>query len=179
MFDIARRLGSPLVVITGGMRNEDDPKSLDNGVEFLQELAKRIPEYSEVRLALEPHYNSRLMTLEDFRYVFRHINSPQIGITVDTGHFYSAGVDIPAFIREFGKKIFNVHLKDHAGKQSVPIGEGEIDLKGIVKALDETGYEGALAIEIEPIDAEKLPGYVRDAYVYMRRLVKEVTGQEV
>jgi sugar phosphate isomerase/epimerase len=178
MFDIARRLGSPLVVITGGRRNEEDPKSLDNSVEFLQELAKRIPEYPEVRLALEPHYNSRLMTLEDFRYVFKHINNSQIGITVDTGHFYTAGVDISAFIHEFGKKVFNVHLKDHVGQQSVPIGEGEIDLKGIVKALDEIGYEGALAIEIEPVDPEKLPGYARDAYIYMRRLVKEVTGQE-
>ncbi|MDR0554494.1 MAG: TIM barrel protein, partial [Treponema sp.] len=85
---------------------------------------------------------------------------------------------IPAFIREFGKKVFNVHLKDHIGKQSVPIGEGEIDLRGIVKALDETGYEGALAIEIEPEEPAKLPGYVKDALVYMRRLVKEVTGQD-
>jgi sugar phosphate isomerase/epimerase len=178
MFEVARRLGSSLVVITGGARNEDDPKALDNGVEFLQELAKRIPEYPEVRLALEPHFNSRLMTLEDFRYVFKHVNSPQVGITVDTGHFYKAGVDMPALIREFGKKIFNIHLKDHIGMQSVPIGEGEIDLKGIIKTLDEIGYEGALAIEIESVDPENKPSQIRDSYVYMRRLVKEVTGQE-
>jgi sugar phosphate isomerase/epimerase len=178
MFEIAKKMESPLVVITGRRSNTEDPQALKNCVDFLGELSKRITEYPGIKLALEPHYGSTLSKRDDFRYIFDHIDSPQIGITVDTGHFHSAEVDTIAFIREFGKKVINIHLKDHKGKQSVPIGEGEIDLKGIVKALDDGGYEGALAIEIEPKDPEKLPGYARDSYVYMRRIVKEVTGQE-
>jgi len=178
MFEIAKIMESPLVVITGRRSNTDDPDALKNCVEFLRELSKRITEYPGIRLALEPHYGSSLQKRDDFRYIFDHIDSPQIGITVDTGHFHAAEVDTIALIREFGGKVLNTHLKDHVGKQSVPIGEGEIDLRGIVRALDSIGYEGALAIEIEPKDPEKLPGYARDAYVYMRNIVKELTGQE-
>ncbi|GHT95682.1 hypothetical protein FACS1894141_4750 [Spirochaetia bacterium] len=178
MFEIAQDMESPLVVITGRGRNKDDPHALDNCVEFLNELAKRAEAYDGIRLALEPHYNSQVMTLEDYRYIFQRVTSPKIGITVDTGHFHAAGVNTIEFIKEFGNKVLNVHLKDHIGTQSVSIGEGEIDLKGIVKALDGIGYEGALAIEIEPEDHSKLPEYAKDAYLYMRKLVKEVTGQE-
>jgi sugar phosphate isomerase/epimerase len=178
MFEVAKIMGSPLVVITGRRSNTDDPKALDNCVDFLKELDKRIANYPGIRLALEPHYGSSLQKREDFRYIFDRVDSPRIGITVDTGHFHSAEVDTIAFIKEFGSKVLNIHLKDHVGKQSVPIGEGEIDLKGIVKALDGIGYEGALAIEIEPKDPEKLPGYAKDSYWYMRKIVKEVTGQE-
>ena len=160
-----------------GRGRKEGTEPLDFVVSFLNALDPKLDQF-DAMLALEPHYGSQLQTADDYRYIFGRIKSQNIGITVDTGHFYSAGVDIPAFIREFGDTIINVHLKDHIGKQSVSIGEGEIDLKGIVKALDGIGYEGALAIEIEPEDHSKLPEYARDAYLYMRKLVKEVTGQE-
>jgi sugar phosphate isomerase/epimerase len=178
IFEIARILESPLVVMTAKKKDDNNPAGLDYCVEFLRELTKRITIYKNIRLVLEPHYNHQLGSLEDFRYIFQRISAPQIGITVDTGHMHSAKIDIPAFIHEFGGRIYNVHVKDHVGTQSVPIGTGEINLAAIVKALDGIGYEGALGIEIESPDHENLPRYIKDAYVYMRRIVKDVTGQE-
>ncbi|GHV13089.1 hypothetical protein FACS1894219_07310 [Clostridia bacterium] len=175
MFEVAVDLESPLVVMTGRGRKEGT-EPLDYVVDFLNALDPKLDQF-DAMLALEPHYGSQLQTADDYRYIFSRIKSQNIGITVDTGHFYSAGVDIPAFIREFGDNIINVHLKDHIGKQSVPIGTGEIPIKEIVKALDEIDYEGALAVEIEPEDPPMLPQYCRDALVYLRGVVKEVTGQ--
>ena len=90
---------------------------------------------------------------------------------MDVGHFHSAGVDWKALIRKYPEKIFNVHLKDHIGPQSVAIGRGEIDLKGLVSVLREIGYVGPIALELEVTDPENLPRYVQEAHTYMSGLL--------
>jgi sugar phosphate isomerase/epimerase len=59
----------------------------------------------------------------------------------------------------------------------VPIGAGEVDLRGYVQALHAIGYEGALAVELEVEDPENLPRYVTEAHSYLRDLVLDVTGE--
>jgi sugar phosphate isomerase/epimerase len=59
----------------------------------------------------------------------------------------------------------------------VPLGAGEIDLRGYVEELDSIGYEGALAVELEVADPENLKRYSVEAAIYLRKLVFEVTGQ--
>jgi sugar phosphate isomerase/epimerase len=92
---------------------------------------------------------------------------------VDTGHFHSAGVDTVAFIHHFAPRIYNVHLKDHISTVSVGIGRGEVDLPAIVSALIEVQYAGDLTVELEVQDAENLPRYTAEAYVYLRGLLGE------
>ena len=53
-----------------------------------------------MRVALEPHYRSQYQDAEDFDFLFQRLDHPQLGITVDTGHFHAAGVDTRALIRE-------------------------------------------------------------------------------
>jgi len=50
-------------------------------------------------------------------------------------------------------------------------------LRGYIEELHAIGYEGALAVELEVIDPENLPRYIAEAFVYLRDLVKEITGQ--
>jgi sugar phosphate isomerase/epimerase len=80
-------------------------------------------------------------------------------------------VDWPAIIADYPDRVYNVHLKDHLGPQSVAIGAGEIDLPGLIAALRAVGYEGALAIEMEVTDPENLHLYVKQAYDHMVGLV--------
>ncbi len=61
-------------------------------------------------------------------------------------------------------------MKDHVGPQSVAIGEGEIDLQGLVSVLREIGYVGPIALELEVMDPENLPRYVQEAHTYMSGL---------
>jgi len=129
-----------------------------------------------IRVALEPHYYSRFQDAADFDFIFDRIDHPQLGITIDIGHFHSAEVDTIAFIRKYAAKIWNVHLKDHIGTQSVAIGAGEIDIAGIIKELHKHNYEGALALEIEPKDHDNLPRYVAESHPYLSAVVEEVTG---
>lgn len=172
---LTTRLHCPLVVFSGGRRDGEGITGLEVSVAGLKALLPMI-ENMKIRIALEPHFHSRYQDAGDFDFIFERIDHPQLGITVDTGQFHAAGVDTKAFIRKYARKIWNVHLKDHVGAQSVAIGAGEIDLRGIFALLHEMDYDGALALEIEPEDPENLPRYVSEAYVYVKNLVEEVTG---
>jgi len=174
--ELAERLNCPLVVFTGGPRDEEGSAGLEASVAGLRALLPMIGSM-KVKIALEPHLSSSFQDAEDFDFIFERIDHPQLGITVDTGHFHAAGVDTKTFIRKYARKIWNIHVKDQIGAQSVGIGQGEIDLRGIFALLHEVGYEGALALEIEPEDPENLPRYVAEAYAYLKNLLTDVIGR--
>jgi sugar phosphate isomerase/epimerase len=173
LFEAAEKLNSPLVVITGGRRA---PAGIEPTIAGIKALLPLI-EHSPVRLALEPHYLSQIQLREDYDAIFAQIDSPQVGITLDSGHLHSAGVDWRSLIQCYPERILNFHVKDHMGTQSVPLGKGEVDLRGYIQALHAIDYVGALAVELEVADPENLPRYCAEAFVYLRKLVEEVTGQ--
>jgi len=167
VFEAAIKINSPLVVITGGRRRKGGLACTIAGLKKLCGMIVGMP----VKLALEPHIGSQIQEVSDYKEIFKHVTTRQVGITIDTGHFHLAGVDWKAVIRQYSDRIYNVHVKDHIGRQSVPLGTGEIDLPGLVKELHAINYRGALAIELEVNDPENLPRYVSEAYRYMRDLV--------
>ena len=173
LFDAAEKLGSPLVVITGRPRRDGGLEPTIAGIKALLPLIEHKP----VKLALEPHFGSQIQSIEDYEAIFEQVQSPQVGITLDSGHFHSAGVDWKRLIRRFPERIYNFHVKDHVGTQSVPLGSGEIDLRGYIEELHAIGYQGALAVELEVVDPENLPRYCGEAFVYLQELVEGVTGQ--
>jgi len=130
-----------------------------------------------VKLALEPHIGSQIQEASDYEEIFKHITTKQVGITIDTGHFHMADVDWKVIIHQYPERTYNVHVKDHIGKQSVPLGKGEIGLPGFVKELHLIDYNGAPAIELEVIDPESLSLYIGEAYCYMRDLVNALPEQ--
>ena len=172
--EYAVQMESPLLVITGGRRSEGTD-GLAASAARLKELMSRIGDLP-IRVALEPHYNSWFRDVDDYVYIFDRIDHPQLGITVDTGHFHRAQVDTVAFVRKFAPKIWNVHVKDHRGPKSVAIGAGEVDLESIIAVLHEVGYQGALALEIEVEDKENLPRYVAESYPLLSSMVEKITG---
>ena len=171
--EAAEKMGSPLVVFSGGKRRPGGLEATIAGIKRLLPLIADKP----VRLALESHYRSQIENRADYDRILGDINTPKVGITIDVGHFHSAGVDWQALIHAYPDRIFNVHLKDHVGTQSVPLGAGEIDLRGLIEALHAIDYSGALAVELEVVDPENLPRHCAQAYTYLRDLVERVTGK--
>lgn len=168
MAEVAARLGCRNVVQTGGLRREDGLANTIAGLSRALALTAHLP----VVIALEPHVRSQILFPDDFAAIFAAITDDRLGITVDVGHFHAAGVDWKALIRRYGRKVRNVHLKDHIGPQSVGIGRGEIDLPGLIAVLREVGYDGPVALELEVADPENLPRYIREAYDYMTPLMR-------
>ena len=163
----AVKLRCPLLVFSGGKRQAG---GLAHTLAGLDKLSGKIADFP-IKVALEPHAGSQFQTETDYAEIFAHITTEQIGITIDTGHFHVVGVDWKALIREYPERIYNVHVKDHIGHQSVPIGEGEIDMPGLVHELRAIDYRGPLAVELEVEDPENLPQYVADAHQYLSNLI--------
>jgi len=79
---------------------------------------------------------------------------PRFAATVDTGWWGTQGYDAAQAIRELGSHVRYVHLKDvrRVGEphETCRWGEGVVDIEACVRALQEIGYEGGVAIEHEP-----------------------------
>ena len=101
-----------------------------------------------VRIAVENHMNCFPETLEDYDRLFREAPSPNIGATLDTGHFRGAGIDSAEAARHIGAKAFHAHIKDIEGLSGDPVGNREQDRNnnlGMIEVLRAQGYSGYLS----------------------------------
>jgi sugar phosphate isomerase/epimerase len=101
-----------------------------------------------------------------WRRMFADIPSPNFGLNYDPSHFVWQLMDYVQVMREFGDRIFHVHAKDarldhdrlnEVGTLATPNsyhtpklpGLGDIEWGRFVAMLTETGYNGAVVIEVE------------------------------
>jgi len=78
------------------------------------------------------------------------VNSPMLGVTLDTANFDIYGVNPVEAIDVLKGRILHTHLKDYIPgpqRHGTPIGEGSIDFSAILTKLRDYGYEGAYCIE--------------------------------
>lgn len=166
----AHQLGCRVEVSSDGPRLEG---GLERIIRTLELLEPEIEKW-DMKLGLEPHLNNRLERIEDYDTIFAVVKNPRIGVCIDTGHFHSAGVDVPRLIDKYPDRIFHVHIKDHLGTESVPFGQGETDNLGCLRALKRIGYQGFLSVELEVRDKAETPAYVRRAREYLEGLIAQV-----
>lgn len=149
--DFAVELGHPHVTI-GLIRGRGGSLPLEAEHALLLDSMKEIAEYAEAKniiLNLEPinryecvHLNASLSGLE----LIRELGNPKnVGILYDTFHSNIEDVDMAETIRQLKGHISNVHIAD--SNRQLP-GEGHIDFHKIRQALEESGYEGYVALEV-------------------------------
>ena len=76
-------------------------------------------------------------------------------VALDTGWLATQGVDSPKAVRELGRLIRHVHVKDvkaMGGHETVKLGTGCVDIPAVFRELKAIGYEGVLSWEDEPED---------------------------
>jgi len=84
---------------------------------------------------------------------------PLIGACVDTGHFLRSDEDPVAVVQKLGKRVFGIHLKDvrtirdaegkSVNKQFTILGEGDLNVVGLLRELRKQGYDQTLSMEYE------------------------------
>lgn len=84
-------------------------------------------------------------TIAEGLELLKKVDSDRVGLHLDTVHLNIEEDDIGAAIRRAGDRIIHVHVADN--NRWYP-GHAHYDFKETLKALKETGYEGALALEI-------------------------------
>jgi sugar phosphate isomerase/epimerase len=165
--DMAEKLDVEKVIFTGGERIESN---LTRYISGLKEILDHI-EGKNIVICVENHYQNQIETIEDMKLITEELPHPQIGLTVDTGHFTSSKISLDDVIEQLGPKIKHVHIKDHKGTQSVGLGRGETKNKEFVRKLIKMGYQGELSMELEVEDKENIDLYLNEGIMYMRELL--------
>jgi inosose dehydratase len=104
-----------------------------------------------VSISLHNHLGGLFESEGDFEILAGAFDTKAIGFTIDTGHTAKAGIrDAGALVRRYARLLRNVHLKDmDAQGHFCPLGRGGVDLRGVLKALRDVGYDGWLIVDEE------------------------------
>lgn len=144
-----------------------------------------------VKLALEVHpteiafdYYSTQKLLETLEW------RPTLGINFDPSHLVWQGVSPTTFLRDFSKRIYHVHMKDvkvsldgrggllgshiefgdvRRGWNFVSLGHGNVDFDGIIRELNQMGYDGPLSVEWEDSGMDRTFG-ATESYEFTKNI---------
>jgi sugar phosphate isomerase/epimerase len=152
---LARELGAPCITTEpGGPMTEGT--SWSSALRLFVEMIKPAAEHAEkegVMLLVEPEPDLLIETADQFLEFMQHIDSPAIGLNFDIGHFFCVGDDPTTTVPRLARYARHYHLEDIAASRVhhhlVP-GEGAIDFAGTLRAIQKTGYEGWITIELYP-----------------------------
>lgn len=102
-------------------------------------------------------------------------------LCLDTAHGVGAGIDPVRLIEEYPERISLIHLKDlrqllpkykiRFKRDFVNVGDGVLDLRSVVRKLQDVGYDGQLMLEIEALEGQRPNDAVRKGYEHMNRIM--------
>jgi inosose dehydratase len=165
----ALRLGGEVVVLAAvtGLDGYDerpvlDAQQWDTLLANLDRIGAHVATRG-LRTTLHPHVGT---LVENEAEVRRVLDGSSIPLTLDTGHLLVGGADPVALARSAPDRVGHVHLKDvdarladrvRAGDLSFsaavgtglfrPLGEGDVDVLTLVRALEDAGYRGWYVLE--------------------------------
>ncbi len=135
-----------------------------------ENIRKLIPDAqaSGVKIAIEEVWNKFLLSPVEFARYIDEFESPWVGAYFDVGNVVEFGYP-EEWIRELGKRILKVHIKEYAKDKrfNYRLGEGrEIDWGAVAGALRDCGYDGWITAEVPFGDLEQM----KDVVARMRQL---------
>lgn len=156
--------GTPFVVITGVPPDGNFKRTVDRSTEALKELAEHAA-LRGMRIAFEPlspvniHTDTAVWGLDQGLEIVDRAGHPAAGLCIDTWNVWQTP-SLERVIEQCGARIFLVQLSDWRTPRSTAdrftLGDGEIPLDSIVRAIRRTGYAGAWVVEI--LSSFHLPG---------------------
>jgi D-psicose/D-tagatose/L-ribulose 3-epimerase len=136
-------------------------------VKAVRELGLHAEELGvEIAIELEPFHLSIVNSVGKMERFLKDVAHPAVKANVDVSHL--ALVKDPANrIAELNGRIAHVHLSDCDGNKhgDLPPGRGVVNFQSYLKALDATGFDGTVSIELEySPEPDKIVDWVREAY---------------
>lgn len=148
LMEAARRLGCRRVKCTGARRGTKG--GLESVIAVCREIAPAAREMG-VLVVLENHAGNVLENVADYDTIFGQIDSPHIGLCLDTGHFEGAGIPLAEVVERFHSRLLHVDLKDcqafGKGHSTVVYGDGVTDFEAFLDLLAAKAYRGYLVME--------------------------------
>jgi inosose dehydratase len=175
-------LDCPFVVVADGMAPPDAPlpdaAAWHAAAAAMERVARDLATLG-LRTVFHLEAGSHLATPDDQARLCALTDPDLVGICLDTGHYaYSFG-DPQAAVREYGRRIRYVHLKDvdqvvreRVAREALdfytavragiftPLGQGCAEIAGVVADLQSSGYTGWVVAEqdvLMPLSAGRTP----------------------
>ena len=159
LIDKAKATGIPKVCLQGGRRTqiENVEEELKAAAEVIDGLAAYAKD-RRIKILLEmPHVWDLYYDVEKSKRMLSHLRSDNIGVLIDATHWHTSGYDIDEYVRFLGDRLWHIHLRDAAGRDT-PAGDyelektpgrGEVDFGRLGETLDKYGYRGEVTLETE------------------------------
>jgi hydroxypyruvate isomerase len=154
--EVAARLGSPILVVTAGLRlvpGPPDPEQLEVVTEALQAAAP-IAENHGIKVALEPlndkvdHPGTLLTSSLTALEIVERVGSPALGVLLDVYHSHAMSEDLAAVIAKLSSCIAHVQVADDPGRHEP--GTGKVPWGEVLTSLETVGYSGSIGLEYKP-----------------------------
>ncbi len=158
----AKDLGGDMVLLVPGVVN---PKTMYRDVWTRSvERTKRLAEDAEkigITIGIENVWNKFLLSPLEGKHFIEEIGSKRVQFWFDIGNVVLFGYP-QDWIRTLGPLIARLDIKDFKSetKDFVPLQEGSVDWPEVMKALDEIGYKGYVAAEVQGGDLAYLTDVV-------------------
>ena len=159
-FSVMQQLGAPY--FAGGIYSPDF-----SDAELAQMVNEACAKYG-VKWAFENHPQK---SGEEILTKIDGIKYSNNGVALDTGWCGTQGLNAVEALHAVGDRLFLLHLKDvkEAGKHDTCVlGDGVVDIEGVLNWVKQSGWSGTICIEHEPFDRDPMPDVVESV-----RRVKE------
>jgi inosose dehydratase len=192
---VAAGAGVLVLAAATGADGYDDRPALDDVAwkRLFDNLDRLVDRASQrgVQACLHPHVGTVVESYDDVRRV---LDGSDVPLCLDTGHLLIGGTDPAAVAREATERVVHTHLKDVdqewasrvlrgqatytaavAGGMYRPLGQGDVDIAGIVHTLETAGYAGWYVLEQDTVltgdpEGEGPVRDVRASVAYLRGL---------
>ena len=146
---------------------------------------------NHIRFALEVHPGEIAFDYYTTSRVLKlFADRPEFGINFDPSHLIWQGIRPELFLKDFGDRIYHVHMKDAAvtldGRSGLlgshidfgdlrrgwnfrSLGHGDVNFEAIIRVLNDIGYNGPLSVEWEDSGMEREYG-AREAAEFVRKI---------
>ncbi len=166
-----RRLGMSV----GDAKRKKTPAELDAQAEMLRKLIA-LCQRNGIALNLHNHIAEVADGEYDLKGIIERV--PEVRLGPDLDWLRGAGIDPVDFIRRHAGRIDYVHLRDRDARNvwTEALDEGTTDFAAIRKALDATGFQGDVAIELAFPPNFTPKRTVREDFRISRQYLRHATG---
>lgn len=159
MCRIAREIDCPYIVVVPGLlpRGAGRDDVLEESVRVLNDLASIAARFG-VALAFEflGQPGCSVQTLDLAAEIVDRVSRPEIGLVIDSFHFYAGGSAIESIDKLAVERLFIFHINDAEDRPREQLedrhrllpGLGILPLKQIIAALRRIGYDRVTSVEI-------------------------------
>ncbi len=163
-----RELDGNLTIVAGGPRTLENFNCMREGI--LNTLAGTAEKYG-LDLAMANEAGTRLENRPDFLGMFTAKFPPNVGVCIDIYHCHLVAVNAGDLFREMGTRIKLVRLSDMMATVPVLPGQGEIEIKGLIRTLRKVGYNGYIVLDHLPARDEKIERELELAFAYLQAII--------